>query len=128
ISRVAAGGTMGWAVSEALEGSIGSVGTWIVLLALIPLGVLCVTQIPYTVVSRIVGARLARRRPSIRDRARPVDGAIAPPEPSPTAFSDEAAPAAPPPLVVKEPARPKSSLVEKGLAGPGALEFGPGGP
>ena len=70
---------MGWAVSEALRLSIGTVGTWIVLLALIPLGVLFVTRIPYGVLSRDAagplrrgcGARKARRasgRPRPRRR------------------------------------------------------------
>ena len=60
--RVHKGGVVGWAVSEALRLSIGTVGTWIILLALIPLGVLFVTRIPYSVLSRGLRARFGRLR------------------------------------------------------------------
>jgi S-DNA-T family DNA segregation ATPase FtsK/SpoIIIE len=127
IGRLLKGGTMGWAVGDALGSSVGSAGTWIILLALIPLGVLCITQMPYTVVSRLLGARLARRREPGRERGKPVDSAIAAADSSATGLQDEVERAAPPPLVVKEPARPKSSLVEKGLAWQETFDFGTGG-
>src|SRR5262245_33440884 len=52
--RVDKGGLLGWSVSEALQATVGAVGTWIVLFALVLLGVLFVTRIPYTVLSRAV--------------------------------------------------------------------------
>ena len=62
--RLHKGGVVGWAVSEGLMVSIGTVGTWIILLALIPVGVLFVTRIPYGVLSRTLRARFGRlRRP-----------------------------------------------------------------
>src|SRR5262249_30031533 len=64
IYRIHRGGVLGWAVSETLRLTVGTVGTWIVLLALLPVGVLFVTQISYGVLSRALGARYARRRTS----------------------------------------------------------------
>ena len=60
--RLHMGGVVGWAVAEGLVLSIGTVGTWIILLALIPLGVLFVTRIPYSVLSRGLRARFGRLR------------------------------------------------------------------
>ena len=127
--RVHKGGVVGWAVSEALRLSIGTAGTWIVLLALIPLGVLFVTRIPYSVLSRGLRARFGRlRQPEGRKgRARAPSPAGAP--------AIAAAPAAlaaveaelPPRLVVKEPPKAKSGLAEKGLAWQETFDFGKGG-
>jgi len=128
--RLHRGGLAGWAVSEALRVSVGTVGTWIVLLAIIPVGVLFVTQIPYGVLSRALGMRLGRLRPPEKKKARgllqeelPLVAAV-PPGGWPEA---EGRPAAPPPLVVKEPAKPKSSLAQKGLAWQETFDFGKGG-
>ncbi|MGH7316398.1 MAG: DNA translocase FtsK 4TM domain-containing protein, partial [Candidatus Rokuibacteriota bacterium] len=55
--RLHKGGVVGWAVSNGLTLTIGAVGTWIILLALIPVGVLFVTRIPYSVLSRGLRAR-----------------------------------------------------------------------
>jgi S-DNA-T family DNA segregation ATPase FtsK/SpoIIIE len=129
--RIHKGGLLGWGVSEALGLTVGTVGTWIVLLAIVPVGVLFVTQISYGTLSRALGARLARARQPVKDRAKgpmqeelPLLAAVSPgggPEP---ARSEPP----PPPLVVKEPARPKSStLVEKGLAWQETFDFGQGG-
>src|SRR5262245_12474734 len=60
--RIHKGGVVGWGVAEALSMSVGAVGTWIILRALVPVGVLFVTQISYGVVSRALGARLRLRR------------------------------------------------------------------
>jgi S-DNA-T family DNA segregation ATPase FtsK/SpoIIIE len=126
-SHAAPGGIVGWAVGQGLALSIGAVGSWIVLAAALPLGLLLVTQIPYTVLSRAGAARLARRRAGAPGRRGPAAGdgrpapAAAPPEP----LSE---PEAPPPLVVKEPARARSSLMEKGLAWQETFDFGRGGP
>ena len=128
--RIEKGGIMGWAVSEALGFSVGAVGTWIILIALVPTGVLFVTQIPYTVLSRALGLRMRRMRPPAKGRAAvpaelPLAAAV-PPGPWPEAALDDE-PAAPPPLVVKEPAKLKSTLVEKGLAWQETFDFGKGG-
>ncbi len=127
--RVHKGGVVGWAVSEALRLSIGTVGTWIILLALIPLGVLFVTRIPYSVLSRGLRARFGRLR-----RAEAKKGRSQAPA-SPGAPVIAAAPAGlpaieadvPPRLVVKEPPKAKSSLSDKGLAWQETFDFGKGG-
>src|SRR5262249_32956475 len=110
--RIDKGGIVGWGGSEALRRTLGPVGTWIILAALIPVGVLFVTQLSYGVLSRALGIRLSRLRPADRPKSSaetPVAAGA-----SPSAWT---APAIePPPLVVKEPAKPKSSLAEKGLA------------
>ena len=124
--RVDKGGLLGWSVAEALEGSVGAVGTWIILAALVPVGVLFVTQIPYTVLSRAFGARMRRMRAPGRDKGRtpPAVAAAVPAVPWPEALVEAPAP---PPLVVKEPAKLKSGLVEKGLAWQETFDFGKGG-
>jgi S-DNA-T family DNA segregation ATPase FtsK/SpoIIIE len=127
--RVHKGGVVGWAVSEALRLSIGTVGTWIVLLALIPLGVLFVTRIPYSVLSRGLRARFGRLRRSEGKKGR------SPGPASPATPAIAAAPAGlaaiepdvPPRLVVKEPPKAKSSLSDKGLAWQETFDFGKGG-
>ena len=117
--RLHKGGVVGWAVSEGLMVSIGTVGTWIILLALIPVGVLFVTRIPYSVLSRALRARFGRlRRPDARKgRPGPASAdlplmAAVPPGGWPA--GDQVA--APPALVVKEQPKVKSGLADKGLA------------
>jgi S-DNA-T family DNA segregation ATPase FtsK/SpoIIIE len=127
--RLHKGGIMGLGVSEALGRSVGTVGAWIVLIALVPIGVLFVTQVPYAAVSRAVGMRLGRLRPAARGKSPAAApdlplAAVTPPGGWPHA-EDEAA--LPPPLVVKEPPKPKSSLAEKGLAWQETFDFGTGG-
>ena len=129
--RLHKGGVVGWAVSEALRASIGTAGTWIVLLALIPVGVLFVTRIPYGVLSRTLRARFGRlRRPEGKKslRGSPVSAdlplmAAVPPGGWPA--TDQ--PAAPPPFVVKEQPKVKSGLTDKGLAWQETFDFGKGG-
>jgi S-DNA-T family DNA segregation ATPase FtsK/SpoIIIE len=128
--RVHKGGVVGWAVSEALRVSIGTAGTWIVLLALIPLGVLFVTRIPYSVLSRGLRARFGRQRQPDGRKSRsqgpaPVGAtaiAAAAPGGLPGVEAD-----LPPRLVVKEPPKAKSGLAEKGLAWQETFDFGKGG-
>ena len=126
--RVHKGGVVGWAVSEALRLSIGTAGTWIVLLALIPLGVLFVTRIPYSVLSRGLRARFGRlRRPEDRKgRSQSPASAGAPATAFPAGLA-AVEPELPPRLVVKEPPKAKSSLSEKGLAWQETFDFGKGG-
>jgi S-DNA-T family DNA segregation ATPase FtsK/SpoIIIE len=127
--RVHKGGVVGWAVSEALRLSIGTVGTWIVLLALIPLGVLFVTRIPYSVLSRGLRARFGRlRQPDgrkVRSQGSTPAGAPAIAAAPPALAAVEAE--LPPRLVVKEPPKAKSGLAEKGLAWQETFDFGKGG-
>ena len=127
--RLHKGGVVGWAVSEGLRVSIGTVGTWIILLALIPVGVLFVTRIPYSVLSRALRARFGRlRRPDARKgRPSPVSAdlplmAAVPPGGWPA--GDQVAA---PPLVVKEQPKVKSGLADKGLAWQETFDFGKGG-
>jgi DNA segregation ATPase FtsK/SpoIIIE, S-DNA-T family len=127
--RLHKGGLVGWAVSEGLRLSIGTVGTWIILLALIPLGVLFVTRIPYSVLSRMIRARFGRsRRPETKKEhglaAGYTDVPLAAAMP-PAGLATVEAP--PPKLVVKEPPKAKSGLAEKGLAWQETFDFGKGG-
>jgi S-DNA-T family DNA segregation ATPase FtsK/SpoIIIE len=127
--RVHKGGVVGWAVSEALRLSIGTVGTWIILLALIPLGVLFVTRIPYSVLSRGLRARFGRlRRPDSKKVRSQAPASPAPPAIAPGPAGLAAIEAdVPPRLVVKEPPKAKSSLSDKGLAWQETFDFGKGG-
>jgi S-DNA-T family DNA segregation ATPase FtsK/SpoIIIE len=117
------GGVVGWAVSEALQRSVGTVGAWIILIALVPVGILFVTQLSYRVLSRALAAQLARARPRPKK-------ALAQPELAASADSPEwpgsHAAISPPQLVVKEPPRPKQGLAEKGLAWQETFDFGEG--
>ncbi|HKW93532.1 MAG TPA: DNA translocase FtsK, partial [Methylomirabilota bacterium] len=130
--RLHKGGVVGWAVSEALRASIGTAGTWIILIALIPLGVLFVTRIPYSVLSRGLRARFARAQRLDGRKGRGVAAsaelplmAAVPPGGWPR--ESEAPPLVVPSLVVKEPPRSKSGLHEKGLAWQETFDFGKGG-
>ncbi len=122
VQRIHKGGVLGWAVAEALRASMGSVGTWIILLAIIPVAVLFVTRVSLHSMSQAAGQRLWGRSLSgekavgARAAASRLDPAIA---------ADE--PIEPPRLVVKEPPKPKGSLVEKGLAWQETFDFGKGG-
>ena len=125
--RLHKGGVVGWAVSEALMVSIGTVGTWIVVLALIPVGVLFVTRIPYSVLSRALRARFGRRPEARKGRSQsqaqtelPLMAA------APPGGWLAAGQAAAPPLVVKEPPKAKSGLADKGLAWQETFDFGKG--
>jgi S-DNA-T family DNA segregation ATPase FtsK/SpoIIIE len=129
--RLHKGGVVGWAVSEALRASIGTAGTWIVLLALIPVGVLFVTRIPYGVLSRTLRARFGRlRRPegkkSLRGSPASADLPLMAAVP-PGGWPATDQPAAPPPFVVKEQPKVKSGLTDKGLAWQETFDFGKGG-
>jgi DNA segregation ATPase FtsK/SpoIIIE, S-DNA-T family len=122
VQRIHKGGVLGWAVSEALRASMGSVGTWIVLLAIVPVAILFITRVSLHSMSQAAGQRLWGRSPSgdnmagVKVPAPRLDPAIAPDEPI-----------EPPRLVVKEPPKPKGSLVEKGLAWQETFDFGKGG-
>jgi len=120
VQRIHKGGVLGWAVSEALRVSMGSVGTWIILLAIIPVAILFITRVSLHSTSQTVGQRLGffggQKAGGPKAAAPRLDPAIAPDDP-----------AGPPRLVVKEPPKPKGSLVEKGLAWQETFDFGKGG-
>jgi DNA segregation ATPase FtsK/SpoIIIE, S-DNA-T family len=122
--RMHMGGVVGWAVSESLRVSIGVVGTWIILLTLIPLGVLFVTRIPYSVLSR--GLRARFNRPLVK-KSRPQPAADLPLLAAVPAGGWPKVDQEPPPLVVKEPPKSKSGLAEKGLAWQETFDFGKAG-
>jgi DNA segregation ATPase FtsK/SpoIIIE, S-DNA-T family len=122
--RIHKGGVLGWAVTEALRASVGTVGAWIILLVLIPVAVLFITRISLHVMSSALGGWLRAlvfggakvASPAVRPAQGRIDPAVEPDEP-----------AEPPRLVVKEPAKLKGSLVEKGLAWQETFDFGKGG-
>ncbi len=104
VQRIHKGGVLGWAVSEALRASMGSVGTWIIVLAIIPVAVLFITRVSLRSMSQAAGQRLwgrplsGEKAAGARAAAPRLDPAIAPDEPI-----------EPPRLVVKEPPKPKGS-------------------
>jgi S-DNA-T family DNA segregation ATPase FtsK/SpoIIIE len=123
VQRIHKGGVLGWGVSEALRASMGSVGTWIILLAIIPVAILFITRVSLHVMSRAAGQRLsALGFLGGKEAAGPKAAA---PRLDPAIAADEAT--EPPRLVVKEPPKPKGSLVEKGLAWQETFDFGKGG-
>src|SRR5882724_1449802 len=125
--RVHKGGMLGWAVGQALGTTVGSVGSWIILLAILPVAALFITQASLGGVSRLVRAKFAAwRAGSLAERMNRsdyVDESQKHLKPLATAEK----PFTPPPLIVKEPARPKSGLAEKGLAWQETFDFGSGG-
>jgi DNA segregation ATPase FtsK/SpoIIIE, S-DNA-T family len=127
--RVHWGGVVGWGVADGLGLSVGRAGTWIVLAALVPVGVLLITRASVGVLAGSVGTRFVRWRyaPGIpRESARAVER-VSPRELSPVLLDEPAEERSPPPLVVKEPSKPRSSLAEKGLAWQETFDFGRGG-
>ncbi|HEY5724776.1 MAG TPA: DNA translocase FtsK 4TM domain-containing protein [Methylomirabilota bacterium] len=124
--RVHKGGMLGWAVGEALGTTVGSVGSWIILLAILPVAALFITQASLGGVFRLLRARFGAWW-SRRD-AEPGIGnwsALEAIRPSPLEKSEKAF--TPPPLIVKEPPKVKSGLAEKGLAWQETFDFGSGG-
>jgi len=123
VQRIHKGGVLGWAVSEALRASVGSVGAWIILLAIIPVAVLFITRVSIHAMWQAVCQRLWGR--SLFGGAKPAGPKPAAPRLDPAVAPDE--PVEAPRLVVKEPPKPKGSLVEKGLAWQETFDFGKGG-
>jgi DNA segregation ATPase FtsK/SpoIIIE, S-DNA-T family len=127
--RIHKGGMLGWAVNQALSFSIGNVGTWIILLAILPVAALFITQASLGRASGLLGARFASWR-SRDDSPLPQrgrgqgEGALDARDAEPAAPER---PFTPPPLIVKEPPKPKSGLMEKGLAWQETFDFGSGG-
>jgi S-DNA-T family DNA segregation ATPase FtsK/SpoIIIE len=119
---VQAGGFTGWVAAAALHATIGNAGAWLLLLTTVPVGALLVTQISYAAVTRLVSARLARLQKR-RAAARPAPGAKGDATvPIIAEASMDAAELALPTIV--EPARAKSTLMEKGLSWQETFDFG----
>jgi len=116
------GGLIGYATAGALQAGFGNVGTWLMLLAAIPIGVLCVTRVSYAAVVRITTARLTRLK---RRKAQSTAAVRVTPEPLP-ALELPATEAMALPVVV-EPSRPRGRLAEQGLAWQETFDFGRGG-
>ena len=123
----AKGGIVGEALATGLRGGLGNFGAWLVLLAAVPVGVLCVTRVSYAVLARVLKARLAQLR---RDDSARADGSRLG-----SRFSAQATALAgessaldvfTPPVVV-EPSRPRGRLAEQGLAWQETFDFGKGG-
>ena len=119
VQRIHKGGVLGWAVSEAFRVSVGNVGTWIILLAIIPVAVLFITRASLRAMSHALFERLGMLSPGDRKPAVPKPAAA---RLDPAVAADE--PEEMPKLVVKEPPKPKGSLVEKGLAWQETFDFG----
>jgi DNA segregation ATPase FtsK/SpoIIIE, S-DNA-T family len=121
---VRAGGLTGWATAAALHTTIGNAGAWLLLLTAVPVGALLVTQTSYAALTRLVSARLAMRRR--RTAARP-PAAGKPVTPLPLGAEAAMAELELPLPTIVEPARPKSTLMEKGLSWQETFDFGKGG-
>jgi DNA segregation ATPase FtsK/SpoIIIE, S-DNA-T family len=116
------GGLVGYAATGMLHAGFGDVGTWLMLLAAIPIGVLCVTRVSYAAVVRVTTSRLTKLR---KRRAQ-----SAPAPRMPVELAPEVEPQAPEIValpVVVEPSRPRGRLAEQGLAWQENFDFGGGG-
>jgi DNA segregation ATPase FtsK/SpoIIIE, S-DNA-T family len=127
-AHAGAGGAVGRGVTAGLQASLGEFGTWLVLLAGVPIGVLFITQVSYSAVSRVVNTRLKRWRkskPARPARATAALGDAAPEIEAATALAlaDEAVETSPPPPVVVEPRK----RVNASLAWQETFDFGKGG-
>jgi S-DNA-T family DNA segregation ATPase FtsK/SpoIIIE len=120
-----AGGLIGWGLVEALRATLGNVGAWLVPIAALPVGMLFITQVSYGALSRVVAARLRRRRaaaarkPAKAGAELAVASAAAVPSAREPAPPDET-PFRPPAIV--EPAKPK--IADKSLAWQETFAFG----
>ncbi len=117
-SGAVGGGVVGRAITAVLHAGFGDVGTWLTLVAAVPIGVLCVTRVSYAAVARVTTARLAklRRRTALPASAGRVAAERPPAEPEIVALP-----------VVVEPSRPRGRLAEQGLAWQETFDFGGGG-
>ncbi len=119
------GGLLGSGVAGLLDEGLGTSGSLLVLLALLPLAFLCLTRLSYAVLSRALVGRLRRRRARRASAASvPTIAEPAPvPEPSPLAAAREPSP--PPPVVERRRAR--APLLDRGLAWQETFDFARGG-
>jgi len=116
------GGLVGYATTGVLHAGFGDVGTWLMLVAAIPIGVLCVTRVSYAAVVRITTSRLTRLK---RRKAQSTASVRAAAEPAPAVELLASEVMALP--VVVEPSRPRGRLAEQGLAWQETFDFGRGG-
>jgi S-DNA-T family DNA segregation ATPase FtsK/SpoIIIE len=131
VERVHSGGVVGWTIGEGLRAALGGAGTWLVLLAGVPIGLLFVTQASFGAVARLASTRLARLHRQ-RGSARPARAAksvaasaILESEMAAVALLDEPVVEAPPPPVVVEPRRRSGG--GESLAWQETFDFGTGG-
>ncbi len=129
---VDAGGVVGWGLVETLHLTLGGVGTWLVLLAGIPIGVLFLTQVSYAALARVVASRLGRLRRQRSAKAAKGSGkspvVVSATAPGMTALAEAEVEALPPPPVVVEPRRARGGGGGKeGLAWQETFDFGKGG-
>ncbi|PYM19639.1 MAG: cell division protein FtsK [Candidatus Rokuibacteriota bacterium] len=128
---LATGGWLGWALTSALQATLGRFGTWLVVLAAVPVAVLLVTQASYAAVVRLLASRIARTRRARQMASVPtlprlvLEPRSAAATVSPLSDAVEAVEPALP--VVVEPARPRGRLMEQGLAWQETFDFGKGG-
>jgi len=124
---LATGGWVGWMLTASLHASLGRVGTWLLLLAAVPVGVLLVTQASFAAVGRLLVARLEKLRRT-RRAARPAGPRIELDPAAPPVALPASADAIELPLpVVVEPSKPRGRLMEQGLAWQETFDFGRGG-
>jgi S-DNA-T family DNA segregation ATPase FtsK/SpoIIIE len=116
------GGLVGYATTGVLQAGFGDVGTWLMLVAAIPIGVLCVTRVSYAAVVRITTSRLTRLK---RRKAQSTPAVRVATEPA-SAVEPQASELFALPVVV-EPSRPRGRLAEQGLAWQETFDFGRGG-
>src|SRR5206468_1848209 len=96
------GGLVGYAAIGVLHSGFGEVGTWLMLIAAIPIGLLCVTRVSYAAVVRVTTSRLTKLR---KRRAHSAATARAPLELEPVVEAQTPEIIALP--VVVEPSRPR---------------------
>src|SRR5207244_6858026 len=113
-SGAVGGGLVGYATTGVLHAGFGDVGTWLALVAAVPIGVLCVTRVSYAAVARVTTARLAklRRRTALPASAGRVAAERPAAEPEVVALP-----------VGVEPSRPRGRLAEQGLAWQETFDF-----
>ena len=117
------GGLIGYATTGVLHAGFGDVGTWLMLIATIPIGVLCVTRVSYAAVVRVTTSRLTKLR---KRRAHAAPAVRVPVEPAPLMLETAVPEVVALPVVV-EPSRPRGRLAEQGLAWQENFDFGGGG-
>jgi S-DNA-T family DNA segregation ATPase FtsK/SpoIIIE len=117
LKGVPKGGTFGWGVLQLLRLTVGEAGALLVLLALVPIGLLFLTQVSF---SALLGALRGWLAPS---KAEPRQAELPLVTPMPVAAPETE----PLPPIVVEPPRPKPGLAERGLAWQETFDFGKGG-
>ncbi|MFQ5899448.1 MAG: DNA translocase FtsK [Candidatus Methylomirabilia bacterium] len=124
-SRLGPGGVVGRSLMRLLNHSVGEVGTVLLLLTLLFVGLLFLTQLSYAAVSRALGARMSRlfARRAPRASPQPVQAEL-PLAPARIA-ERSAAPEPAPPLL--ERARATTGAPEQRLFRQETLDFGRGG-